>query len=196
MRHGSVSSFLTVIVCVNVNRCHHTIYIKAPPKNPLPKSEAKGLHLLAPQLNDRRIQRWLRGKEATQISLLRAWPSIPTFRDPQSAGPTAPPFRLILIRAPISPALLYPSRWSAPLNLSSSFCWNPPNFRQLYLAVSANCAQQCSPWSGLLQPREFPSHTRRLPNVALMLGQRRRQWPNIETILGERLVFLGSLQTR
>ena len=29
------------------------------------------------------------------------------------------------------------------------------------------------------------------PNVDSMLGQRQRRWPNIETTLGERLVFAG-----
>ena len=36
-----------------------------------------------------------------------------------------------------------------------------------------------------------PANTRRRANVVLMLGQRRRRWPNISTTLGQRLVFAG-----
>ena len=35
----------------------------------------------------------------------------------------------------------------------------------------------------------WPANTRRRPNVALMLGRRRRRWPVIKTTLGRRLVF-------
>ena len=34
---------------------------------------------------------------------------------------------------------------------------------------------------------------RRLPNVVLMLVQRRRRWPNIKTALGKRIMFTGIL---
>ena len=37
------------------------------------------------------------------------------------------------------------------------------------------------------------SDTRRSPDVVLMLGQRRRRWPNIKAALGERLVWLLGL---
>ena len=40
----------------------------------------------------------------------------------------------------------------------------------------------------LLQPRRFPEDTNRCSNVRLMLGQRRRRWPNIKTTLVQRLV--------
>ena len=39
--------------------------------------------------------------------------------------------------------------------------------------------------------REIPANTRRSANVGLMLGQRRRRWPNIKPTLAERLVFAG-----
>ena len=35
------------------------------------------------------------------------------------------------------------------------------------------------------------ANTRHSPNVVLMLGQRRRRWPNIETAWGECLMFAG-----
>ena len=38
-------------------------------------------------------------------------------------------------------------------------------------------------------------HKTHLSNVGLMLGQRRRRWPNIETTLGRRLVFVWSKRT-
>ena len=37
--------------------------------------------------------------------------------------------------------------------------------------------------------------TRRRPNVELLLGQRRRRWPNINPTLGRRLVFPGITDT-
>ena len=41
-----------------------------------------------------------------------------------------------------------------------------------------------------------PAKTGHSPNAVSMLGQRRRRWPNIETALGERLVFGGILIMR
>ena len=40
----------------------------------------------------------------------------------------------------------------------------------------------------------LPSITIRLPNVGLMLGQRRRRWANIIPTLRERIVFAGLVQ--
>ena len=37
----------------------------------------------------------------------------------------------------------------------------------------------------------FPANTRRSPNADSMLVHRLRRWPNIESALGERLVFAG-----
>ena len=37
----------------------------------------------------------------------------------------------------------------------------------------------------------IPANTEHLPNVVLMLGQRRRRWANIETAFGECPVFAG-----
>ena len=37
----------------------------------------------------------------------------------------------------------------------------------------------------------IPANTRHSPDTVLMLGQRRRRWPNIETVLVECLVFAG-----
>ena len=37
--------------------------------------------------------------------------------------------------------------------------------------------------------------TKRTPNADLMLGQRRRRWPNIESALGQGVVFAGSRHT-
>ena len=37
----------------------------------------------------------------------------------------------------------------------------------------------------------YPANTRHRPNVDLMLGQRRRRWPNIKPTLGRCLVFAG-----
>ena len=37
----------------------------------------------------------------------------------------------------------------------------------------------------------FPANMGHTPNVVSMLGQQRRQWPNIETALSECLVFVG-----
>ena len=39
--------------------------------------------------------------------------------------------------------------------------------------------------------RDIPVNTRRSPNVAVMLGQRRRRWPNITATFGECLVITG-----
>ena len=44
---------------------------------------------------------------------------------------------------------------------------------------------------GIWRPRKPLSHTRRWPNVALMLGRRRRRRPSIKATLGQRLVFAG-----
>ena len=37
----------------------------------------------------------------------------------------------------------------------------------------------------------FPGNTKHSPNAVLMLAHRLRRWPNIETALGESLVFAG-----
>ena len=36
---------------------------------------------------------------------------------------------------------------------------------------------------------DYPANTRRLSNVGLMLGQRRRRWPNVKPALDKRFVF-------
>ena len=38
---------------------------------------------------------------------------------------------------------------------------------------------------------KYPVNTGRSSKADSMLGQRRRHWPNIESTLGERLVFAG-----
>ena len=40
-------------------------------------------------------------------------------------------------------------------------------------------------------PKPTPSDMGRSPNIVLMLGQRRRRWTNIKTMLGERPVSDG-----
>ena len=42
---------------------------------------------------------------------------------------------------------------------------------------------------GRHHPSELTANTRRWTNVVLMLGQRRRRWPNIKTTLAQGLVF-------
>ena len=37
----------------------------------------------------------------------------------------------------------------------------------------------------------YPENTIRWTNVVLILGQRRRRWPNIEAIMVQRIVFIG-----
>ena len=45
-------------------------------------------------------------------------------------------------------------------------------------------------YGGWFRPHESrPSNPRRSPDAGLMLGQRRRRWPNIKTTSGERLGF-------
>ena len=39
----------------------------------------------------------------------------------------------------------------------------------------------------------YPANTTRWPNVGLMLGQRCRQWANISSTLGQRVMFAGYL---
>ena len=41
-----------------------------------------------------------------------------------------------------------------------------------------------------------PANTRHSPNAISMLGQRRGRWANIETALGECLVFAGKLKVK
>ena len=45
------------------------------------------------------------------------------------------------------------------------------------------------PLSGL--PGHYPANMIHRPNVVLMLGQRRRRWPNIKTTLDQCIVFAG-----
>ena len=44
-------------------------------------------------------------------------------------------------------------------------------------------------------PGSHPANTRRWTIVGLMLGQRRRRWPNIKTTLAQRLEFAGTAIT-
>ena len=44
---------------------------------------------------------------------------------------------------------------------------------------------------GVSRVCEYPKNTTRSSDVVLMLGQRRRRWPNVKTTLDQRLVFAG-----
>ena len=44
--------------------------------------------------------------------------------------------------------------------------------------------------------RAVPANTTHSTNVGLMLGQRRREWPKIETTLGECIVFVEYVDDR
>ena len=48
----------------------------------------------------------------------------------------------------------------------------------------------------LSNQNNYPANKRRLANVGLMLGRRRRQWLNIEPALAQRLVSLAGLHLR
>ena len=62
-------------------------------------------------------------------------------------------------------------------------CWNNVEDVWSKLYKCYNTIVLCLPGSSYIQV-----HTRRLPGVGLMLGQRRRRWDNIKTALGKRLV--------
>ena len=89
-------------------------------------------------------------------------------------------------------------------------------FSSIALVISAignNDLQNIVLQNNVLQPQVFemskngicwtgagdavsPAKTAHSPNAVSMLGQRQRRWPNIETALGEQLVFAGILIMR
>ena len=63
--------------------------------------------------------------------------------------------------------------------------------RQSFSTRCGRYMQEVGTSGHLLYLLKYPANTKRSSNVVSMLGQRRKQWRNIETTLGERLVFCG-----
>ena len=63
--------------------------------------------------------------------------------------------------------------------------WSQERFFLFDLCTSPGIQDHC----------RYPANTIRLPNVGLMLAQRRRRWANSNPTLGKRIVFAGYLSS-